>query len=98
MFDRDVARGHIDITKDASYSSTRPESSLGIKNMLPPCLEHECYLWDVAVTCTEEEQLALANETAVVKDYIISLYRDGAVASAGLDHRSIENAGNTIRP
>jgi hypothetical protein len=72
MFNKDVATGTVDTTKNSSYSSTGPESSFGIKNMLPPNLESECYLWDVVNTCTDEERQALANGTAVVNNFVLS--------------------------
>jgi hypothetical protein len=71
MFDKDVATGDIDTLGDSSYSSTGPDSSFGIKNKLPPSPKNECYLWSAATTCTEEELMALANGTAVVKDFIL---------------------------
>jgi hypothetical protein len=71
MFDSDVATGSVDVAKNTSYSSTGPESSFGIKNVLPPSLESECYLWDVVNTCTEEEVLALKSGNITVKDYFL---------------------------
>jgi hypothetical protein len=73
MFDKDVATGSVATNGNASYgySSTGPESSFGIKNVLPTSPKNECYLWDVVVTCTEEEVSALRNGTAKVKDFIL---------------------------
>jgi hypothetical protein len=71
MFDKDVATGSIDITANISYRSTGPESSFDIKNELVPSPKNECYVWDAVNTCTNDELLALANGTAVVKDFIL---------------------------
>jgi hypothetical protein len=70
MFDRDIATGGID-TLDGSYSSTGPESSFGIKNKLPPSPKSQCYVWDAVNTCTADELKALADGTAIVKDFIL---------------------------
>jgi hypothetical protein len=68
MFDKDVPSGSID---RSSYSSKGPKSSFGIKNKLPPSPKHQCYVLDALVTCTQEELMALADGSAVVKDYIL---------------------------
>jgi hypothetical protein len=70
MFDKDVATGDVDITRNSSYSSTGPGSSFGIKNVLPPSQKNECYVWDIN-TCSPEERSALANGTAIVKDFVL---------------------------
>ncbi|KAH8728155.1 Alpha/Beta hydrolase protein [Phaeosphaeriaceae sp. PMI808] len=71
MFDKDVATGSLTTNGNSSYSSTGPASSFGIKNELPPSPKSECYAWDATNTCTLAERLALANGTAVVKDFIL---------------------------
>jgi hypothetical protein len=73
MFDKDVATGSIDTSGTVllEYSSTGPQSSFGIKNILPEGPKNECYLWNVVVTCTEEEMVALRDGTAVVKDFVL---------------------------
>ncbi|KAJ4296257.1 hypothetical protein N0V90_006302 [Kalmusia sp. IMI 367209] len=71
MFNKDVATGMIDVS-NASYSSEGPESSFEIKNVLPGAPENECYTWDAPFTCTAEQLQALANGTAVVRDFIVT--------------------------
>jgi hypothetical protein len=71
MFNKDIATGRIDIAGNSSYSSTGPESSFGIKNVLPPSPQNECYVWDIN-TCSPEERSALAAGTAVVKNFILT--------------------------
>jgi hypothetical protein len=71
MLNKDVATGKIDTVGKEEYSSKGPESSFGIKNVLPKNPKGECYVWDPVYTCTQEEQMALANGTAVVRDYIL---------------------------
>lgn len=72
MFDKDVAAGNVSTAANGTYSSKGPESSFGIKNKPPKSPEHECYLLDPNVTCTEEERAALADGTAVVKNFILT--------------------------
>ncbi|KAL1597741.1 hypothetical protein SLS60_008227 [Paraconiothyrium brasiliense] len=70
MLNKDVATGKIGLG-DAPYSSEGPVSSFEIKNVLPTPLENECYTWAVTDTCTAGQIAALANGTAVVRDYIV---------------------------
>ena len=66
----DVATG----TKSADdYQSQGPVSSFGIKNVLPPSGPHECNTWQVNYSCTDNQYAALADGTAIVKDYIVVL-------------------------
>ncbi|KAF2870669.1 Alpha/Beta hydrolase protein [Massariosphaeria phaeospora] len=71
MFDKDVATGSICTAGNSSYSSTGPQSSFGIKNQLPASPRNECYVWSEGITCTEMELLALADGSAVVRDFIV---------------------------
>jgi hypothetical protein len=73
MFDKDVATGSLDTSANYSkgYNSTGPQSSFGIKNILPVGSKNECYLWSATVTCKEEELAALSNGTAEVKDFVL---------------------------
>lgn len=68
MFDKDVATGLVGREK---HSSKGPSSSFGFKNVLPKSEVNQCYTWDPVLTCTTEQLEALANGTAVVKDYIV---------------------------
>lgn len=71
MFDKDVARGNVTTGGSVSYSSEGPTSSFGIKGVLPPSPRNECYLWNAVSSCTDEELKALANGSAVVKDFLL---------------------------
>ncbi|ORX94028.1 Alpha/Beta hydrolase protein [Clohesyomyces aquaticus] len=71
MLNKDVATGSKCTAGNKSYSSTGPASSFGIKNVLPPMPENECYMWDTVFTCTPEEIQAFANGTAGFEDFVL---------------------------
>ncbi|KAH9875802.1 hypothetical protein IAQ61_003266 [Plenodomus lingam] len=70
MFDKDVATG---LAGREGYSSKGPSSSFGFKNVMPDSEVDQCYTWDPVLTCTTEQLEAVANGTAVVKDYVVSV-------------------------
>jgi hypothetical protein len=72
MFNKDVATGEQDVAAGGDYSSSGSESSFDIKDELPDSPASECYVWDIPITCTEEEIAALADGTAVVDNYIVT--------------------------
>jgi len=71
IFGRDIATGDVAISANTNYSTTGPSSSFGVKNVTPPSPPSVCWLYQAAGSCTEEQQEALRNGTAVVKDYVI---------------------------
>jgi hypothetical protein len=71
IFGRDIATGNITITAGSNYSSTGPANVRGIKKTAPESPDSICLLYQATNTCTLEQQLALANGTAVVKDYVV---------------------------
>ncbi|KAF2034063.1 alpha/beta-hydrolase [Setomelanomma holmii] len=75
MLNKDVATGKVNTVGNSSYSTTGPQSSFDSKNELAPSPKNQCYLWDAPISCTEEELLASANGTAVVKDYVLVSYQ-----------------------
>ncbi|ETI22246.1 hypothetical protein G647_06319 [Cladophialophora carrionii CBS 160.54] len=72
LFNRDIATGEVDVARNASYGTptTAPKDTWAIKNEDPPEPLWVCYTWAVGDTCTDEQQEALSNGTAVVRDWI----------------------------
>jgi carboxypeptidase C (cathepsin A) len=75
LFNRDIATGKIDTaphTDTDTYTTptTGPKDTWAFKNKDPPEPLWVCYTWAVGDTCTDEQQEALANGTAVVRDWI----------------------------
>ena len=72
MFGLDVATGTVESYRNDStvYKSVGP---MTVRNstVLPPLLKMECYTWAANSTCTVEQTAALADGSAVVKDYVV---------------------------
>jgi hypothetical protein len=74
MFDTDLATGKISLTANCDYSTSGPQSSFPIKNIVPDIPKSLCYLWDVAGTCSPAEEKILAQGTEIVRDFIVVGY------------------------
>lgn len=70
MFGRDVATGKINLAQNRNYITTGPKSVADVKNKVPEQLENMCFV-RLPESCTDEQLAALANGTAVVKDWIV---------------------------
>lgn len=68
MFGKDVATG-----EESKENGTRgPLSSWGIRNEVPQKeVENQCYTYVAGDTCTEEQLGALADGSAVVKEFVV---------------------------
>ncbi|KAJ5702439.1 hypothetical protein N7488_009987 [Penicillium malachiteum] len=71
LFNRDLATGKIDTARNASYSTTGPQSTWHIKNELPESPDPVCYILSLESTCTEDQIASVLNSTAVIQDYIV---------------------------
>lgn len=70
MFGKDVATGKV--TADNDYSSQGPLSSWDTKNDVPDITDaNQCYTYEALDTCTDEQLEALADGSAVIKDFIV---------------------------
>lgn len=70
MFDKDIATGTSPTNDERNdYASTGPLSSFGIRNKMPEPPPVNCHLYNVPLSCTTEQQEALANGTAVIQDF-----------------------------
>jgi len=68
----DVATGTVKTYENDSpvYKTIGP-GTVRNATVLPPLLEMECYTWAANSTCTVEQTAALADGSAVVKDYVV---------------------------
>jgi hypothetical protein len=69
MFDKDVATGQV---AAAGYSSVGSGSAWTKSVLQPESEPAQCYLWDVLETCTKAEIALLRNDTAIVKDFVLT--------------------------
>jgi hypothetical protein len=68
----DVATGRKRIDKeDCDVYKTVGPNTVRNATVLPAGPEVECYTWAANSTCTLEQTAALANGTALVKDYVV---------------------------
>lgn len=69
----DVATGTSKIEKsgDCPYRTTGPLTVRNVTEALPPMPEPMCYVWTTETMCTDDQQLALENGTAVIQDYYV---------------------------
>lgn len=70
MFGRDVATGKINLAQNRNYSTTGPMSVADVKNRVTETVENMCFV-RLPESCTDEQLAALADGTAVVKDWIV---------------------------
>ncbi|KAJ3533829.1 hypothetical protein NM208_g7804 [Fusarium decemcellulare] len=69
MFGKDVATGDIDV--DSEYNTEGPSEVWSVKNKIPETSpENVCYTYHAFRSCTDEQRQALANGTAVVKNFV----------------------------
>ncbi|KAJ5665072.1 uncharacterized protein N7477_007520 [Penicillium maclennaniae] len=71
LFNRDLATGKVDTTRNTSYSTTGPNSTWNIKNEVPENPSPLCYILALEATCTDDQIARVANGTAVIKDWIV---------------------------
>ena len=71
IFGHDIATGNVVIEAKSDYSSKGPANIRDIKNVAPQSPESICWLYQAGNSCTPQQKLALANGTAVVKDYVV---------------------------
>lgn len=71
MFNKDVPTGEIptDGSGPTYQSTTTPNPH--VPHSFPPEVPMECSIWNVEVTCTPNQQLAMQNGTAVVEDDVV---------------------------
>ncbi|KAJ6785314.1 hypothetical protein PWT90_04607 [Aphanocladium album] len=72
MFGKDVATGD-ENAKEGSLGTQGPLDVWSVKNSVPAeTPENECYTYIPTETCTEEQLMALADGTAVVRDFVVT--------------------------
>jgi len=71
MFGKDVATGSVTVGS-AGYSSSGPADSFGVRNAVPPApLPVMCFVTSPLITCTPNQLAALADGSAVIKNFIV---------------------------
>ena len=70
LFNKDIATGMVDTAANASYSTEGPSDSWATKNIPPAQPLQVCYSLDTEDTCTTDQEDAIANGTAVLRDWI----------------------------
>jgi hypothetical protein len=96
MSRKDVATGGVDIQINKNYSTSGPLSSFATKNDMPAADQPSvCYLYVLGSTCTPDELAALANGTATVKDYVVTL---SVAANGGGAGNNSSPGGNRTTP
>lgn len=68
---RDVATGDIAITENRTYSSTGTVSTWHTKDEVPDSPAPTCYVLALLSSCTQDQQAAVLNGTALVRNWIV---------------------------
>jgi hypothetical protein len=71
LTNKDIATGRVSTTDNKDYSTTGPSSTWQIKNEVPDSPVPTCYVRAFASSCTPEQQKAVLNGTALVKDWVV---------------------------
>jgi hypothetical protein len=73
MNNLDIATGDLSTLKSGSsvYASTGTVDTLAVKQQAPPEPSPICYLYSFQSTCTKEQQAAVLNKQAVIKDWTV---------------------------
>ncbi|KAJ3535744.1 hypothetical protein NM208_g7015 [Fusarium decemcellulare] len=71
MFGRDIATGKANLAQDTDYSTTGPKNVGGVKNRVEEAPDNKCFVRLALASCTDEQLQALADGTAVVKDWVV---------------------------
>ncbi|KAI9845827.1 MAG: hypothetical protein M1837_004507 [Sclerophora amabilis] len=73
----DIATGTENVSyPNSNYSTTGPSDTFAITNEVPPYPEVECYTL-LLTACTQEQQDAVTNDTAIIKDYFVVDFGNG---------------------
>ncbi|OJD16314.1 hypothetical protein AJ78_03526 [Emergomyces pasteurianus Ep9510] len=70
MFNMDIATGKVNTAVEKSYSTKGSPTTFQIGNEPPPKPKPTCYVLDF-YTCTADQVAAVANGSALVRDYIL---------------------------
>jgi hypothetical protein len=73
MNNLDIATGNLSTGKFGPniYTSTGTVDTLAVKQQAPPEAAPTCYLYSFQSTCTREQQIAVLNKQAVIKDWVV---------------------------
>lgn len=71
MFGRDVATGEIRLSASDGFATDGPKTVYDVLNDVPEPMENICFVPLASSTCTQEQQLALLNGSAVLDGWIV---------------------------
>jgi carboxypeptidase D len=71
LFNLDIATGSDDTASNASYATSGMSDTWAVKDVAPKSDRPVCYAYNPTATCTDEELDALADGSALVRDYIV---------------------------
>ncbi|OCT51282.1 Carboxypeptidase S1 B [Cladophialophora carrionii] len=71
LFNRDIATGTADTASNASYATEGMADTWAVKHVAPRSDPPVCYAYNPSATCEEAELDALADGSALVRDYIV---------------------------
>jgi uncharacterized membrane protein YgcG len=71
LTNRDIATGNQSTTANTTYSTTGSPTTFQIKNDVPDSPAPTCYVRAFASSCTDEQQAAVLNGTALVHNWIV---------------------------
>lgn len=91
MTNRDIATGNISTVEDDTYSTTGTSSSFQIKNEVPDSPAPTCYVRAFRSSCTEDQQAAVLNGTALVRNWIL-VDENTAMLAEGSDSNGTSSA------
>ncbi|KAF4462693.1 serine-type carboxypeptidase Z precursor [Fusarium albosuccineum] len=68
---RDVATGEVVLSQNTSYATEGPLDVMDVMNEVPEPEMSVCYFYGADISCTEEQRKALADGTAMLKDFVV---------------------------
>ncbi|VUC21495.1 unnamed protein product [Clonostachys rosea] len=71
MFRHDVATGRVDLKEHTGYSSKGPADVSNVTNEIPAPVNNTCFLSLAKTSCTNEQLEALADGSAVIRDFVV---------------------------
>ena len=90
----DVPNGNTSLLGNSDFSTNGPESSFQIKNVVPASPAPACYIWALSGTCTNDQQNAIVNGTAVVKNFLYVGQANASTATYNQSKAQVDKLGS----
>ena len=71
IFGTDIATGTIDTTKNSDYATEGSSTTFQVKNQDPGSPSFQCYILDLADTCTDDQMNSVWDGSGLIHDYIL---------------------------